>query len=247
MIHSIAITKNLIQGGNNSKNNDNENLGMNLIMQQQQKPSSITLRYETKNRIHGNHATTSICAKTNFLHPRIQIVGKSVVKLGKNMNGILPFSPLKPPSKLPPLSSSPFLSRIRQQKLQLSDESSWIPDVRITPGGKVISHNSFGFSTTPSYPDIGNRIGFRMTIKKQINWNILGSIFQHQGGDSLPMSYSQDDDDDNELSSGNDTLIRLEICGLTGINSYTSFSVDAALEKIRQTFQCTLLQEGVLN
>ena len=86
-----------------------------------------------------------------------------------------------------------------------------------------------------------------MTIKKQINWNILGSIFQHQGGNSLPMSYSQDYDDDDDLSSGNDTLIRLEICGLTGVNSFTSFSVDAALEKIRQSFQCTLLQEGALN
>jgi hypothetical protein len=167
--------------------------------------------------------------------------------------GRLPFSMLpKATISSTSLSSSPFLSRIQQQKLKLSDESTWLPDIKMTPGGKVISNNSFGIPTPTKYQkesdgddNCSNRLGLRLTVRKQINWNILGSIFQQSsgnGGIHNSMSY---DDDNNE--SMNDTTVRLEVCGLTGVNSYTSVSAEAALERIRDTFHCTLLQEGIVN
>ena len=214
----------------------------NIKQQQQQKqqyrhdqPSSISFRYETTDKNHNYQPTASLYAKTNFLHPRLQIIGKSIVRFGEGTNVSL--------KKSKDLSSSPFLSRIKQQAISLSDESSWIPDIKVTPGGKVISNSSFGLM--PSNADRHRRIGFRMTIKKQINWNILGSIFHQQ--DALEglginsMSYVADDE------SANDTSIRLEVCGLTGVTSFTSLAVQGAVERIKDTFQCTLLQEGVLN
>ncbi len=193
--------------------------------------SLLALRYETMNQNHDDQPTTSIYARTNFFHPRIQLVGKAIFKLEQNIHKSFPKS-------LPSISSSPFLSKIRQQKICLSDESSWIPEVKVSPGGKVISNSSFGFG---SGNDL-HRVGVRMTIKKQINWNLLGSIFQ-QGNtvDSLPYSYDGNDE------SANDTSIRLEVCGITGVNSYTSLSLQTALERVKETFQCTILQEGVLN
>lgn len=196
-----------------------------------QQHSSLALRYETMNQNHDDQPTTSIYAKTNFFHPRIQLVGKAIVKLEQNLHKNFPKS-------LPSISSSPFLSKIRQQKISLSDESSWIPEVRVSPGGKVISNSSFGFGRGHDL----HRVGVRMTIKKQINWNLLGSIFQQPDTvNSLPYSYDGNDE------SANDTSIRLEVCGITGVNSYTSLSLQAALERVRETFQCTILQEGVLN
>ena len=79
-------------------------------------------------------------------------------------------------------------------------------------------------------------------IKKQINWNILGSLFQQGssgGGRIAPTSHYNEDD--------NDTHVRLELHGVTGINSFSSIAVDAALERIKDTFQCTIAQEGVIN
>jgi hypothetical protein len=245
--------KTIIQGKNG--HNDNVRRGTVPVIQH---PSSLDIRYETKNKSHGKHATASICAQTSFFHPRVKLIGKSIFKLGKVKGGRLFPSPIlsssssssSSSSNYPSMSSSPFLSRIRHQRLSLSDESSWIPDIKVTPGGKVISQNAFALGQSQNNDGI-HRVGFRMKIKKQIKWSIWGTIFQQgqsegvsggggSSGGAVPMSYPDDDE------SVNDTCVKLEVCGLTGVNSYTSFSVEAALERIGETIKCTFLQEGLV-
>ncbi len=234
---AFPMTKNLFEDNSMSP----------LQQMQMQPPTSIALRYETINRNHENRMTATLTAKTSFLHPRIQIIGRSIFKLGESAAGHSPFSRLRqPPSSLASLSSSPFLSRIQQRKFQLSDELSWVPDIKMTPGGKVVSNSSFGlFPIDKKGVDssTNNRVGIRLTVKKQINWNILG-LFQQQQQQMLSMSY--DNEDEGEGYNNNDTGVRLEVCGVTGVNSYTSFSVEATLERPRQSIHCALLQEGVI-
>jgi len=226
---------------------------------QQQFPTSIGLRYETMNSNHQNQMTATVTAKTSFLHPRVQIVGRSIMKL-RDSTLLSAFSNLAQSSSASasiPLSSSPFLSRIQQRKLQLSDELSWMPDIKMTPGGKVISNSSFGLcpinkrgGNSGNINDINtskNRMGIRLTVKKQINWNILGSIFQHQQQQQHMASMSYDNDDEGEGYNNNDTAVRLEVCGVTGVKSYTSFAVEAALERLQETARCTFKQESVIN
>ncbi len=212
----------------------------NYIKPRIQSPSSAVVRYETINPNHDNYSTASVIIRSTFLHPRIQLVGKSILKMGESIHG-----------RIQSFDTSPFSSRIQQRRFDLADESSWVPDIRMTPSGKVISDSTFGFSSghrkgmsnsnsNDNSNSKSNRIGVRLMIKKQINWNILGSLFQQDGG-SGGISPASDYD---ELDNG--TQIRLEVCGITGANSFTSIAIDAALERMKETFQCTMAHEGVI-
>ena len=212
--------------------NKNGNQDDEKIMQS---PSSAVVRYETMNPNHENEDTTSIIVRSTFLHPRIQLVGKSILKMGQIIHA----------NKIP-TKFSPFLSRIEQRQLNLNDESSWIPDIKMTPSGKVISDSTFGFplQSQTSLGSNNNNIGVRFMVKKQINWNILGSLFQQDssnGGNAISSSHNDYDELDN------DTIVRLEVCGLTGKNSLSSVAIDAVFERLKETLHCTIAQERVIN
>ena len=96
----------------------------------------------------------------------------------------------------------------------------------MTAGGKIVTNSSMGLMRGRF---ASNRIGVRLMASRQLNWNIIGMF---QGSD--------------DAADDSDTMLRLEVGGL-GSDSYTSVSAEAAIERISQTWRCTLLQERVLN
>jgi len=208
-------------------------------IQFKQKPTSVSVRYEVKDH---DDINASISANTSLLHPRFHLMVKSIMKLKSDNGSVFPKFTRSSLPTLPSLSASPFISKIEQKNFNWSDETSWIPDVKMTPAGAVISNSSFGLN---SKKHDCNRVGLRFMVRKQINWNLLGSVFQ-LGSDrnTNGMQVSSSFDDDYHM---NDTMLRVEVCGLTGVHSYTSISAEASLERFAQTFHCTLSQEGIIN
>ena len=101
-----------------------------------------------------------------------------------------------------------------------------MPDVNIPAGGKIVAKSAIGLRRGGS---AHNGIGVRLMASRQLNWNIIGIL---KGGD--------------EAEYSNDTMLKLEVGGV-GQGTYTSISAEAAIERIRETFRCTLLQERIFS
>lgn len=175
----------------------------------------VSVRYDT-NGIRQDIATFAARA---FIHPRIGVVAKGIVT-GLEAIGI-GTGTTKPRYNNIDDASSQFLNRIPQDQVRWS-EGSWLPDVKMTAGGKIVTNSAIGLNKGSLS---GNNVGVRLMVSRQLNWNIIGIL---QGSD--------------DAEEDNNTMLRLEV-GSVGDNSYTSISAEAAIENIPQTLRCTLLQE----
>ena len=166
---------------------------------------------------------TSIQAKA-FIHPRVGVALKAIVagfndeeargikfRNKKEWNGY-------------------FLKKIPQQKVSFA-EGSWIPEVKVSPSGKVVANNSFGIqkkflskSIVQSMSNNFNNVGVRLMISKQMNWNLIGLL--------------QGENNDSE----NETIVRIEV-GVAQDNCYNSIVGEGSLERLSRTWRCNLLQE----
>ena len=178
----------------------------------------VSVRYDT-NGIRQDSATVAARA---FIHPRIGVVAKGIVT-GLGAIGI-DAGTTKARYKNEDTSER-FLSRIPQDQVSWS-EGSWLPDVKMTAGGKIVTKSAIGLKRGPFG---GNTIGVRFMASRQLNWDIIGML---QGSD--------------DAEEENHTILRLEV-GSVRENSYTSISAEAAVERIPQTLRCTLLQERVFS
>jgi len=178
----------------------------------------VSVRYDT-NGIRQDSATVAARA---FIHPRIGVVARGIVT-GLGAIGI-DTGTTKARYKNEDTSER-FLSRIPQDQVRWS-EGSWLPDVKMTAGGKIVTNSAIGLKRG-SFG--GNNIGVRLMASRQLNWDIIGML---QGSD--------------DAEEENHTILRLEV-GSVGENSYTSISAEAAVERIPQTLRCTLLQERVFS
>ena len=177
----------------------------------------LSARYDT--RSFGGHSAT--LAGSTLLHPRLGVVVKGIVLLGEQgLRGITRDIRRGVSSED---ARAQFISRIPQDEVSWS-EGSWLPDVKMTAGGKIVTNSAIGLKRSRSG---NNRIGVRLMVSRQLDWNIIGMF---QGAD--------------EAEYDNDTMLRLEVGGF-GSDSYTSISAEAAIERISQTFKCTLLQERI--
>lgn len=187
--------------------------------------SSASVKYDT--RLFGGHGATMSTSAS--IHPRLGVVLKGIVLLGEQ--GLLRgLSGLRLKSNLKNgmdnhYASTYLMGRIPQEEVSWS-EGSWLPDVNISAGGKIVTKSAIGLRRGGS---AHNRIGVRLMASRQLNWNIIGIL---KGGD--------------EAEYSNDTMLKLEVGGV-GQGTYTSISAEAAIERIRETFRCTLLQERIFS
>lgn len=180
---------------------------------------------DLKSHVEGNQRQdcTSFQAKA-FIHPRVGVAIKAIVagfndeeargikfRNKKEWNGY-------------------FLKKIPQQKVSFA-EGSWIPEVKVSPSGKVVANNSFGVqkkflskSIVQSMSNNFNNVGIRLMISKQMNWNLIGIL--------------QGENHDTE----NETIIRIEV-GAAQDNCYSSIVGEGSLERLSRTWRCNLLQE----
>eukprot|EP00979_Chaetoceros_neogracilis_P004815 scaffold838_cov218-Chaetoceros_neogracile.AAC.15 len=179
----------------------------------------VSVRYDT-NGIREDIATVAARA---FIHPRVGVVAKGIVT-GLGTLGI-GTGTTKARYKNIDDTSALFQNRIPQDDVRWS-EGSWLPDVKMTAGGKIITNSAIGLKKRLSGE---NSIGIRLMASRQLNWNIIGML---QGS--------------NDAEEENNTMLRLEV-GSLGDNSYTSISAEAAIENIPKTLRCTLLQERVFS
>jgi hypothetical protein len=124
-----------------------------------------------------------------------------------------------------------FQHRIPQEQVKWS-EGSWLPDVKMTAGGKVVARSMAGLKNSYQSFDDKNRAYIRLMASRQLNWNVMGML----QGTGLT-SGSDDDEYDN------DTALRLEIGAALRDGAFTSLAAEAIIEKIVRTFRCTLTQE----
>lgn len=170
-------------------------------------------RYDTK---HGSKGTT--IAASASIHPRFNIVAK-VTAVEQGSNSI--YDELKYQQTL--------IHRVPQEKLNWS-EGTWLPDVKMTTGGKIIASSAIGL---PRGNSNGNNLCVRLMARRQMDWNIVGFL----NGSS----------EERTREDENQTLLRLEI-GSKGNDSlsYSSISTEAVLENIRDSWKCTFQQERLI-
>ena len=150
----------------------------------------------------GKHACATL---STFVHPRLQFISRTFLSQKD-------------------VSHKGFSSRIPEGEINWS-EGSWIPDFKMTPTGKVLSSSALGFNRQS---DGLNRVGFRLTARRQINWNLFGLV----------------SDVGNDVYERNDTAVRLELSYKTNHGqTLTSISAEAAAERINSTMQYCLKQE----
>jgi hypothetical protein len=130
-----------------------------------------------------------------------------------------------------------FQHRIPQQPVQWS-EGSWLPDVKMTAGGKVVAKSAIGFRNRYQFFDDNNGAYIRLMASRQLNWNVLG-ILQGYGFQSGL------DHDDRADYDNNETLLRLEIGAALRDGTFTCVAAEAIVEKLIRTFRCTLTQEQI--
>jgi hypothetical protein len=173
----------------------------------------LMARFDTK---HGSRGTT--VAASASIHPRLNIVAKVIaVAQGSSSN----YDELRYQQAL--------IHRVPQEKLNWS-EGTWLPDVKMTTGGKIIASSAIGL---PRGKSNGNDVAVRLMARRQMDWNIVGFL----NGSSE--DYVRDDE--------NQTILRLEV-GSKGNDSlsYWSISAEAALENIRNSWKCTVQQERLI-
>ena len=146
----------------------------------------ISVRYDTRSFGTGHDPSATVAAST-LLHRRLGVVFKGIVLLGKGGFRAAP-------------AATQFMNRIPQEEVKWS-EGSWLPDVKMSPGGKIISNSAIGLRRNGSTQ---NRIGVRLMISRKLNWDIIGMF---HGGD--------------ETQYDNDTTLRLEVGGV-GSDHYSS-------------------------
>lgn len=173
----------------------------------------LMARYDTK---HGSKGAT--IAASASIHPRFNVLAK-VTAAKQGSNSI--YDELRYQQTL--------INRIPQEKLNWS-EGTWLPDVKMTTGGKIIASSAIGL---PRGKSGGNDVAIRLMARRQMDWNIVGFL----NGSSE--DYARDDE--------NQTLLRLEI-GSKGndSSSYSSISAEAAFENIRDSWKCTVQQERLI-
>ncbi len=187
---------------------------------------TMSFRFDTQS-FDGGHCGT--VAASTMLHPRLGMLIKGIVVPGEQgFKGFRFGGSSRNKSALgdggnDDASCAQFLNRVPQNKFDWS-EGSWLPDVKVTAGGKIVTNSAIGLKRNCSSH---NRIGVRFKVSRQLNWNLIGAF---QGND------------ENEFD--NETILRLEVGGV-GSDSYTSISAEAAAERIPQTLRCTLLQEKI--
>ena len=113
--------------------------------------------------------------------------------------------------------------------------SSRIPEMwtkgtalKMTPTGKVCSISGMNLN---GRGDRLHNIGVRLMARKQLNWNLFGLVSERG----------------NDLYETNDTAIRLEVSQIMN-NGYTmtSLSVEAALERMKDTLRYTMKHERII-
>mmetsp|Transcript_10292 Transcript_10292/g.19272 ORF Transcript_10292/g.19272 Transcript_10292/m.19272 type:complete len:488 (+) Transcript_10292:314-1777(+) len=128
-----------------------------------------------------------------------------------------------------------FQHRIPQQQVQWS-EGSWLPDVKMNAGGKVVANSAIGLRNRYYQPlDDKNRAYVRLMASRQLNWNLLGMLQQGSGFTS--------GSDDTEYD--NNTVLRFEIGAALRDGTFTSVASEAIIENLLGTFRCTLTQEQI--
>jgi len=197
-------------------------------------PSSISLRLDTLPSTPSSAADIDVHSATvagrTSLHPRLDLIARTTIRSHDHRGEGASYLS----HRVPPPTGGWSL-----------EEGGWIPEVSVTPGGRLVSKNALGFrgvtygggstgggGSNGAWYD-GMRTGVRLVVSRQLNWNALG----------LSMGASSYDEEHIEDTS---TFVRLELSGLDRTcTTLRCVTLEAALERLRESAKVTLLLERV--
>jgi len=144
------------------------------------------------------------------IHKRIDIVSRSTVLIdGSNAAEIYDLS-----NKFPVRTSC-------------REGEEWMPDVRLSPTGQLVSRNEWLLNKNRPKDDVAilPHLGARLTVRKQLgDWNEWGIS-----------------------NSDSDTVVRLELCGVNEPrDSFSSLAVETALERMVDAAKITITTEQII-